>query len=124
MIVDNFVDDHRLCLDAGRYAKLRDLSLKELTDIQIVPVISVGLVAISVGLALGSSSGLGFRNFLVEVNSRRSTMECSCGSWITHIFRRLGHLLSGAGRAILNDDGYEEHKRLSKLVDMTKRAVF
>lgn len=81
VVVDDFVHERRPKLGCGRHLNCGDFGLKELTDICIVPVLPVSLVVINVELALGMSGTFYFRNLLVELYFRPSTLDLRGWSW-------------------------------------------
>lgn len=68
MVVDDFVDDHRLNIVSAWPTKRDDLSLSKLTYIQIVSVLHVGLDVIDVRLPLRMSHCICFCNLIVELD--------------------------------------------------------
>lgn len=94
MVVDYFVDDHRLYLGVGRPVKCADLLWDELTDIRIVFVLLVSQIMIDVGSAMGMGSSFGFHNILIELDFRRSTLERHRESQLVDIRRRIASSLS------------------------------
>lgn len=75
VVVEYFVDDHRLYLGVGWHAKCCDLGLNELIDIRLIRALLVGLVVIGIRLVPELGSGFGFCNFLVELDLRRTMLD-------------------------------------------------
>lgn len=75
VVVDYFVEGHRLPLSEDRHGNCGDFGLDELMDIGIVSVLLVSEVDINVVLALKMVGCFRFHNSLVELNFRRNTLE-------------------------------------------------
>lgn len=88
LIVNNFMDDHRLNLGTGPYAKRSELSLDELTEVGIVVIPIASLVFITV------CPWIGLWSWLPQFSRRiRFLTRCGGASWWVLDCRFLSSLL-------------------------------